>query len=129
VLRPGVAADVSAVLSAVVRDDGMVPGRPAAGKTGTQQWRDTRDNQGAWMAGYTPDLAAAVWIGREKPGPIRDSAGRPIEGDTVPARLWRDFLRAALDGEPVAPLPEPAHVGRTDVGDAGRAAPKAPGPG
>ncbi len=119
VLEPGVAADVSAVLSAVVKGDGVVPGRPAAGKTGTQQWGNTRHNQDAWMAGYTPDLATAVWIGREKPGPIRDSTGRPIEGETVPARLWRDFVRAALAGAPPAPLPKPAHVGRTDIGDAG----------
>ena len=122
VLEQGVASDVSTVLSSVVRGDDVVPGRPAAGKTGTQQWGNTKDNQDAWMAGYTPDLATAVWLGKEKPGPIRDSAGKPIEGDTVPARLWRDFVSAALKGEPKAPLPRPALVGRTDVGDAGRVA-------
>jgi membrane peptidoglycan carboxypeptidase len=115
-----IAADVSAVLSAAVRGDRIGPDRPAAGKTGTQQWGDSRDNQDAWMAGYTPDLAAAVWIGRVVPGPLRDAAGTPIEGRTLPARLWRDFLDAALAGAPPKPLPRPARVGRTDVGDAGR---------
>ena len=120
VLEQGVAADVSTVLSSVVRGDDVGPGRPAAGKTGTQQWGNTKDNQDAWMAGYTPELATAVWFGKEKPGPIRDAAGQPIEGDTVPARLWRDFVRTTLSGKPKAPLPRPAMVGRTDVGDAGR---------
>ncbi|MEV4706457.1 transglycosylase domain-containing protein [Actinoplanes sp. NPDC049316] len=120
VLDPRAAADVTSVLSATLRADGARPGRPAAGKTGTQQWADTRDNQDAWMAGYTPDLATAVWIGKSRPGPIRDAAGEPIEGRTIPARLWRDFTRAALAGSPALPLPEAANTGRTDAGDAGR---------
>jgi membrane peptidoglycan carboxypeptidase len=120
VLAPAVAADVSTVLSAVVRGDHVVPGRPAAGKTGTQQWGNTKDNQDAWMAGYTPDLAAAVWIGKAVPGPIRDEGGKPIEGDTVPARLWRDFVQTSLHGKPKTQLPKPAHVGSADAGDAGK---------
>ncbi len=118
VLSAGQAADISAILAAVVRAHRTEPGRPAAGKTGTQQWGDTADNQDAWMAGYTPDLATAVWIGKERPGPIRDARGKPIEGETVPARLWRDFTRDALAGKPALPLPKPAYLGRTDVGDA-----------
>jgi membrane peptidoglycan carboxypeptidase len=124
VLDRRVAADVSTVLSAVVRGDGVVPDRPAAGMTGSHQWGNTRDNQDAWMAGYTPDLATAVWLGKAQPGPIRDSAGKPIEGDGVPAKLWRDFTRAALHGAPQTALPKPARVGRTDVGDAGRSKPR-----
>ena len=33
-------------------------GRPAAGKTGTQQ-----DNTNAWFVGFTPHLTTAVWVG------------------------------------------------------------------
>jgi peptidoglycan/xylan/chitin deacetylase (PgdA/CDA1 family) len=120
VLPAPLAADVSTVLGAVVRSDKVTPGRPAAGKTGTQQWRDTKDNQDAWMAGYTPDLAAAVWLGTATPGPIRDARNRPIEGETVPAKLWQGFLTAALHGKPASPLPTPAHVGSAKLGDAGR---------
>jgi membrane peptidoglycan carboxypeptidase len=120
VLDSSVAADVSTVLGAVVRGDGVLPDRPAAGKTGTQPWGDKGDNQDAWMAGYTPALATAVWLGKAKPGPIRDGAGDAIQGETVPARLWRDFTQDALYGTPRTALPKPAHVGRTDVGDAGR---------
>ncbi|WP_307798077.1 transglycosylase domain-containing protein [Actinoplanes flavus] len=120
VLDSSAAADVSAVLGAVVRGDGAVPNRPAAGKTGVQQWGDTHDNQVAWMVGYTPELASAVWIGKARPGPIRDRLGRAIEGRTMPAQLWRDFTQVALNDRPKTALPKPVHVGRTDVGDAGR---------
>jgi membrane peptidoglycan carboxypeptidase len=120
-LDPRIAADVSTVLSTVVEEHGFTPGRPAAGKTGTQQWLDTRENQDAWMAGYTPELASVIWLGKAKPGPLRDAHGTPIEGDTMPAKIWSDFTRAALKGQPVRKLPAPAHVGRVDTGDAGRA--------
>jgi membrane peptidoglycan carboxypeptidase len=121
VLDPRVAADVTAVLRAVVDGRGLAPGRPAAGVTGSQQWGNSGDNQDAWMAGYTPQLATAVWMGRLVPGPIRDAAGQPIEGETLPAKLWQDFLRAALRDTAEAAFPAAAHVGRTDTGDARRA--------
>ncbi|MET0426816.1 MAG: transglycosylase domain-containing protein [Actinoplanes sp.] len=121
VLDSGMAADISTVLQSVVRGDRVGPGRPAAGKTGTQQWGNTKDNQDAWMAGYTPELATAVWIGKAVPGPLRDAKGKAIEGETLPAQIWRDFTGTALAGSPATPFPKPAHVGRTDVGDAGLA--------
>ncbi|WP_239117853.1 transglycosylase domain-containing protein [Paractinoplanes ferrugineus] len=119
-LDPRIAADVTTVLQSVVSENGFTPGRPAAGKTGTQQWRDTPENQDAWMAGYTPELASVIWIGKAKPGPLRDAHGVRIEGDTMPAHLWQSFTRSALTGQPVRKLPAPAHVGRVDTGDAGR---------
>ncbi|GGL00274.1 transglycosylase domain-containing protein [Mangrovihabitans endophyticus] len=119
VLSANAAADVSAVLHAVVQAGQARPDRPAAGEAGSQQWGDTHDNQDAWMAGYTPQLATAVWLGRSVPGPIRDRDGEPIEGGTVPARLWRDVTHDALTDTPPTALPPPAHLGRTDVGDAG----------
>ena len=36
-------------------------GRPAAGKTGTNE-----EHADAWFAGYTPDLATTVWLGYTK---------------------------------------------------------------
>ncbi|MFI1993957.1 transglycosylase domain-containing protein [Actinoplanes sp. NPDC020271] len=128
VLDPKVAADVTTVLQSVVKEHGIVPGRPAAGKTGTQQYLDTLDNQDAWMAGYTPEMASVVWIGKAKPGPLRDAKNKPIEGDTMPSYLWRDFTETALRGEPVTPLPRAAHVGRLDAGDFGKTGPQAKSP-
>jgi peptidoglycan/xylan/chitin deacetylase (PgdA/CDA1 family) len=120
VLDQRIADDVSAVLHTVVDQRRLSPQRPAAGKTGSQQWGNTHDNQDAWMNGYTPQLAVAVWFGRLVPGPILDAAGRPVEGGTLPAQLWRDFLGTVLQDQPPAAFPPAAHVGRADTGDAGR---------
>jgi membrane peptidoglycan carboxypeptidase len=121
VLPAEVTADVSTVLAGTLDANGPIPGRRAAAKTGTQQYGDSSDNSDAWIAGYTPQLAAVVWVGRAEPGPIRDAAGEPIEGDGLPAALWRGFLSAALAGQPPVALPAPANVGSDDVGDAGPA--------
>jgi len=60
--------------------------RPAGGKTGTSQ--DSRD---AWFIGFTADLVAGVWVGND------DSAPMPgVTGGTLPARIWRAFMTAAL---------------------------------
>ncbi len=66
-------------------------GRPAAGKTGTSQ--DYRD---AWFIGFTPDLAAGVWVGDDKDRPMQHVAG----GD-IPADTWKRFMLAAEAGLPV----------------------------
>jgi peptidoglycan/xylan/chitin deacetylase (PgdA/CDA1 family) len=118
VLDSQVAADVTTVLHNVAVHDGEPEGHPSAAKSGTQQWGNTTDNQDAWMAGYTPKLAAVVWLGKPTPGPIRDASGAPITGDGLPAQLWRQFMSDALRGQPAAALPAPAHLGRTNVGDA-----------
>jgi penicillin-binding protein 1A len=81
--------------------------RPAAGKTGTVQ-----NNTDAWFAGYTPDLAAAVWIGHpEGLVPMRDVRGvhgvRAVQGGTLPARIWRDVMAIAHDARPVRDFPYP----------------------
>ncbi|MGH2684024.1 MAG: PASTA domain-containing protein, partial [Actinomycetota bacterium] len=73
-------------------------GRPVAGKTGTaQEWKD------AWFAGYTPDLATAVWVGfpgeQISMAPPRTSIR--VTGGSWPAQIWRDFMAPAHDG--VAP--------------------------
>ncbi|MDQ7843860.1 MAG: penicillin-binding protein 1A [Armatimonadota bacterium] len=65
-------------------------GRPAAGKTGT-----TDDYRNAWFIGFTPQLSTAVWVGNDDNTPMRR-----VVGGTVPARIWREFMRAALEGTP-----------------------------
>jgi len=65
-------------------------GRPAAGKTGT-----TDDYRNAWFIGFTPQLSAAVWVGNDDNTPMRR-----VVGGTVPARIWREFMRAALEATP-----------------------------
>ena len=83
-------------------------GRPAAGKTGTtQNYRD------AWFVGFTPDLAAGVWLG--------DDRGRPmagIAGGDVPARAWSRFMAAALAGVAVSDFPDPEAPTPAEAADA-----------
>ncbi|MBT8224517.1 MAG: polysaccharide deacetylase family protein [Dactylosporangium sp.] len=129
VVDRAVAADVTTVLHHVAEREGGPGGHPAALMTGTQQWGNTADNQDALAAGYTPQLATVVWIGGERPGPIRDAGGSPMTGDGLPARLWRGFMAQALDGKPPARLPAPGHVGSTSIGDAGAARATTPRPG
>jgi penicillin-binding protein 1A len=78
--------------------------RPAAGKTGTtQNYRD------AWFVGFTPQLAASVWVGHTRPRPMYDVHGvSRVEGGTFPARIWQSFMTAALAGKPVRPFPYPS---------------------
>jgi membrane peptidoglycan carboxypeptidase len=118
VLDAGIAADVSAVLSQVVTRNGEVPGHQASAKTGTQQWGDSGDSSDAWTAGYLPQLAAVTWIGRAEPGAVRDAAGRVINGDGLPYRVWKDFMAGALKGQRPVPLQRPEMVGSPDAGDA-----------
>ena len=86
VLAPGIAADLDALLQAVVREG---TGRraaldvPAAGKTGTSQ--DSRD---AWFLGYREGLVAGVWLGNDDGSPMKG-----VTGGTLPASLWQDFMR------------------------------------
>src|SRR6185312_14854794 len=66
VLDPMTAYQITSMLQGVVeRGTGTavkVVGRPIAGKTGT-----TNDYKDAWFVGYTPDLAAGLYIGYDRP--------------------------------------------------------------
>lgn len=68
---------------------------PNFGKTGT-----TQDNRDALFVGYAGDLVVGVWVGNDDNSPL---AG--VSGGGLPARIWRDFMRAALSGAK-APLPD-----------------------
>ena len=58
-------------------------GRPAAGKTGTTDgFRD------AWFAGLTPDLAVAVWIGK-------DEGTLGLSGGQAAIPVWARFVAAS----------------------------------
>jgi len=64
---------------------------PRAGKTGT-----TEEGWDVWYNGYTPQLAAAVWMGdREKNSPMDG-----IYGATYCAPMWSKFFAVALEDEP-----------------------------
>jgi len=113
VMDEGVADAVNYVLRGVLTRGtarGMGIGRPAAGKTGTVD-----DFSAAWFAGYTPDLAAAVWVGDPRGGykyPMSNLCmdGRcygPVFGATIPAPIWRDSMIGALAGRPAGSFHRP----------------------
>src|SRR3984893_244358 len=76
----------------------LAVGKPIAGKTGTtNNWRD------AWFVGFTPDLAAGVYIGYDDP----DSLGDDETGGHVAAPVFRDFMIAALNDAPATAFRTP----------------------
>lgn len=111
---PAVADTAASVLKGVI-DNGTgkpaaLPGRPAAGKTGTGE-----DNGSAWFAGFTPQLAAAVWTGDPR-SPKYNLHGvmgyETVYGGTLPADLWRAGMMSYLADKPVRQLPgvDPAYL-------------------
>jgi len=113
-----VAADATYALEQVVRaGKRLEDGRRAAGKTGTAQFGDDGRNGHAWMAGYTPQLATAIWVGRAgDDGPIQTASGRDIYGSGLPTQTWRTFMNGALAGAEELGFPEPVFGGDMDSG-------------
>ncbi|MFW5770366.1 MAG: penicillin-binding protein 1A [Spirochaetota bacterium] len=61
-----------------------------AGKTGTtSNWTD------AWFCGYTPDIAAVVWVGYDKPFM---SLGKHQAGASVAAPIWARYMKEIYNG-------------------------------
>ena len=74
---------------------------PAAGKTGT-----TNDFNDAWFVGYTPHLAAGVWVGFDQPHTIVPNG---FAADiAVPA--WAAFMKTATTNDKPEWLLPPAGV-------------------
>ncbi|MER5223976.1 transglycosylase domain-containing protein [Streptomyces flaveus] len=101
------AADTTtAVLRGVVEGGtgtaAQAAGRPAAGKTGTAE-----EDQAAWFAGYTPDLATVVAVMGQNPKtgahtPLYGALGQArINGGGYPAQIWAQYTQAALEGTEV----------------------------
>jgi penicillin-binding protein 1A len=76
-------------------------GRPAAAKTGTAQ-----DHRDAWFAGFTPDLAAGVWVGFDSHDPM----GPKETGSGAALPAWLHFMQGALARRPATPFAAPPRV-------------------
>ncbi|CAB4553315.1 unannotated protein [freshwater metagenome] len=113
-----VMADLTYALQSVVKfGSGFAAqklGRPAAGKTGTSQ-----ENSSAWWNGYTPQIAASVAFYRDdSTESLRGIGGmRTLTGGSFPARIWTEFMKGALAGEPVLDFPEPVFIGEDALAD------------
>jgi len=108
VVSPAVADMVTSVLQGVFGPGGTgagleLPGRPAAGKTGT-----TNNSGATWFAGYTPQYAAAVWVGDLR-GPtfaLRniEAYGQTFDkvfGRSIAGPIWQETLTGLSQGTPV----------------------------
>jgi peptidoglycan glycosyltransferase len=102
-----VARNVVEAMLGVAEHDGLaLPGaRQVAAKTGTVQSKFEGENNDAWMAGFTPSLTTAVWMGTDMNSPIRTARGNPIQGSSLPGDLWQDFMSDALRDAPVEEFP------------------------
>jgi membrane peptidoglycan carboxypeptidase len=122
----------------------LADGRVAAAKTGT--WENgqvkadgrtlkyPRQNAHVWTVGYTPQIAAAIWVGNVKDElPLKLKNGYKITSVGLPADIWRRFMNAAhrdlkLPKEPLADC-SCGLIGDAKVGDGVRPSPTpTPGP-
>lgn len=94
-----VSGAVTEVLKTVMQSGGtasaaaLPSGQVSAGKTGTSEdWRDR------WLVGYTPQLVCATWIGNP-------DVERSMSPSLDCTRLWRNFMSAALEGQPLVDFP------------------------
>mgnify|MGYP000278754246 CR=1 FL=1 len=77
------------------------------GKTGT-----TNDVYDAWFAGFQPHRVAVVWLGYDTPR----SLGTHASGSSLALPAWIQYMGTALAKEPVAEMPVPEGVVRTESG-------------
>ncbi len=111
VISADVAHQVTYALEQVVLHgtgiNAKIAGRPVAGKTGT-----TDESKSAWFVGYSPEMATAVMMMKQ------NSKGIPVSmygvgglgsvtGGSFPTKIWGQFMRDALKGQPIVAFPEP----------------------
>ena len=72
-----------------------LPGREAAGKTGT-----TSAARDAWFIGFTADYVAGVWMGYDNNTPLTG-----VTGGGLPAEIWKEVMLRVHEGLPARPLP------------------------
>lgn len=102
--------EVAALMSNILSDNGarayvfgaqsylILPDRPVAAKSGT-----TNNNVDGWTVGYTPQLAAGVWVGNTDNTPMKPGA----DGSKVAAPIWQMFMKESLKDVPVENFPAP----------------------
>jgi penicillin-binding protein 1B len=72
---------------------GLLPNFAVAGKTGT-----TNDLRDSWFAGFSDDMQAVVWIGRD------DNKSTGLTGSSGALRVWADIFKARAQ-QPLQNIP------------------------
>lgn len=89
-------------------------GRPIGGKTGT-----TNESKDTWFMGFTPNLVVGVFVGFDEP----KSLGKRETGSSVAAPIFKEFMKAAMEGKPPVPFRRPAGIKQVRINaKTGRAA-------
>lgn len=113
VIEPEISRGINYALQEVTKTGGTgfraaLPDRPIAGKTGT-----ANNDYHAWFVGYTPQLAAAVWMGHSE-GDVSMVGARingiqygQVYGGLLPAPTWRKYMEVALAGVSPQGFPSP----------------------
>ena len=105
VLEPAEAFLITDMLVSVV-DHGTAMkakalGRRVAGKTGT-----SNDSKDTWFAGFSPEIAAVVWVGYDDAKPL--GAGEAGGVTALPA--WISVMEAALKDKPRSEFARPSGI-------------------
>ncbi|MBC7794711.1 MAG: PBP1A family penicillin-binding protein [Clostridia bacterium] len=104
VMRPSVAYVITQMMRSVVEEGtatrALVLDRPLAGKTGT-----SNEARNTWFGGFSPELAAMVWVGFDDNSP----QGRATGGSHA-LPIWIRFMGRALDGVPRRDFAAPPDV-------------------
>ncbi len=82
-----------------------LPDRPVAAKTGS-----TNDNRDAWTVGYTPDIAAGVWVGNND-----NSSMENVIGSSGAGPIWQAFMMRAHEGIPPHSFARPAGIVEREI--------------
>ncbi len=106
-MRPQTAYVMTTLLSGVINEPegtgaaARALGRPAAGKTGS-----TNGYVDAWFVGYTPQVAAGVWVGFDE----EKTLGAGEVGGRAALPIWLEFMKAAHKDLPVEDFQIPRGV-------------------
>ncbi|MDO5528386.1 MAG: transglycosylase domain-containing protein [Paracoccus sp. (in: a-proteobacteria)] len=85
---------MQAVIQSGTGGRAQLPGRQAAGKTGT-----TSSYRDAWFIGFTEQYVTGVWMGYDDNTPLTG-----VTGGGLPAEIWQAVMAEIHDGLPALPL-------------------------
>jgi penicillin-binding protein 1A len=88
------------------------------GKTGS-----TNEHRDAWFSGFGGPLVTTVWVGRDD----FKSLGYREYGGKAALPIWIDFMRVALEGQPLTPHEPPAGMVKVAVAPNGTLIPEGTG--
>jgi len=98
VISPKAAVELMSMMREVIQSGtggrAKLPGRDAAGKTGT-----TSSYRDAWFIGFTEQYVTGVWMGYDDNTPLTG-----VTGGGLPAEIWQAVMAEIHEGLPALPL-------------------------